>query len=108
MPPRAPLVRPTIAAERVAAGQAVLLDVREPFELEEASVNGALHIPMGEVAARVSELPRERPILVMCHHGIRSQQVANWLLTQGFSSVENVAGGIDAWADEVDPSVPKY
>ncbi|MFA5861525.1 MAG: rhodanese-like domain-containing protein [Candidatus Thermoplasmatota archaeon] len=105
---RSPLVRPAVAAERLAAGKAVLLDVREHSELEEASVKGALHIPMGEIARRVDELPREKPILVMCHHGMRSQQVANWLIKHGFTNVENVAGGIDAWADEVDSAVGKY
>lgn len=103
----APLVDASEAARRFRGGEAVLLDVREPFELAVARVEGALHIPMRELAARVQELPRDRPIFVLCHSGARSQRVANWLLPQGFDA-SNVAGGIDAWSDEVDPSVPKY
>lgn len=103
----APLVGPAEAARRVRAKEAILLDVREPYELRRASVPGALHIPMRELPTRLSELPRESPILVLCHHGSRSQAVADWLAPMGFRA-ENVAGGIDAWAEEVDPSVPKY
>jgi len=105
---RAPLISPSDAAAELKAGRAVLLDVREPFELREASVPGALHVPMGEVARRVGELPRDKPLLVMCHHGYRSQQVADWLVGRGFADAKNVAGGIDAWASEVDPSVGSY
>lgn len=103
----APLVEAPEAARRFRDGSAILLDVREPFELAAARVEGALHIPMRELPARVQELPRDKPILVMCHSGARSQRVADWLLPQGFDA-SNVAGGIDAWSDEVDPSVPKY
>lgn len=103
----APLIEATEAARRVRDGKALLLDVREAFELQAAKVEGALHIPMRELPARVSELPRDMPILVICHSGARSQRVANWLLPQGFDAA-NIAGGIDAWADEVDPSVGKY
>lgn len=95
------------AARRVASGEAVLIDVREPFELARASVAAARHVPMREIPSRVAELPRDKPILVMCHHGGRSQAVAEWLAPQGFR-VENVVGGIDAWATEVDPKVPRY
>ena len=103
----ASLVEPVEAAKRVAAGDAYLLDVREPFELTLAVVPGAHHIPMRQVPNQLAKLPREKPILVMCHHGARSQAVADWLAVQGFLA-ENIAGGIDAWADEVDASVPKY
>jgi adenylyltransferase/sulfurtransferase len=103
----APLVDATEAARRFRAGEAILLDVREAFELARASVQGALHIPMREIPARLPELPRGKPILVLCHSGARSQRVADWLLPQGYDAA-NVAGGIDAWADEVDASVPKY
>lgn len=106
-PMSAPLVDVTDAARRFRDGSAILLDVREPFEIAAARVEGALHIPMRELPARVAELPRDKPILVLCHSGARSQRVANWLIPQGFDA-SNVAGGIDAWADEVDPSVPKY
>lgn len=103
----APLVEATEAARRVRAGEAILLDVREPYELQRARVAGAVHIPMRQVPARLAELPRDKPVLVMCHHGGRSQAVADWLVGNGFNAA-NLAGGIDAWADEVDASIPKY
>lgn len=104
---RAPLVDVQEAARRLRAGEAVLLDVREPAELELARVDGALHIPMQDVPTRLTDIPKDTPVLVMCHHGMRSQAVADWLLPQGYK-VENVTGGIDAWADEVDAGVGKY
>ena len=95
------------AARQFLAGEAVLLDVREPSELLRARIEGALHIPMRQVPARLADLPKDRPILVLCHHGGRSQAVADWLAPKGFD-VANVAGGIDAWADAVDATVGKY
>ena len=86
----------------------VLLDVREPFEVEYASLPKSLTIPMGEIPGRLEEIPNDRPVLVLCHHGIRSQQVAHWLHSQGYDRVENVSGGIDAWSLDVDPEVPRY
>lgn len=105
---RAPQVPPAAAATRLRDGEAVLLDVREPFEVQMAAVPGALHVPMGDVPARLAEIPRDRPVLVLCHHGVRSQAVADWLRRQGYEKVENVRGGIAAWADEVDASVGRY
>jgi rhodanese-related sulfurtransferase len=106
-PMTAPLVDVREAARRHASREALLLDVREPAELAIAAIAGALHVPMRQVPQRLAELPRDRPVLVLCHHGGRSQVVADWLLAKGFAA-QNVAGGIDAWTDEVDPSVPKY
>ena len=103
----APLVDAPEAARRFHAKEALLLDVREPSELRVASVAGALHVPMREVPARLDDLPRDRPILVLCHHGGRSQVVADWLAANGFDAA-NVAGGIDAWAADVDPDVARY
>lgn len=85
-----------------------LVDVREARELAVASVDGALHIPMGDVPARLGELDRERPLVVMCHAGGRSRRVAQFLLGQGFEHVFNLRGGIDAWSVEVDPRIPRY
>lgn len=104
---RAPLVDVAEAAERFQAGDATLLDVREPSELALAAIEGALHLPMRQVMARVGEIPADRPVLVLCHHGGRSQMVADWLRANGFDA-QNVAGGIDAWADVVDATVPRY
>ena len=99
--------------ERVRAfGEPVVLDVREPAELQTASVQPdgftLLTIPMGAVPARLSELDPGQPVACLCHHGGRSMQVASFLLGRGFSQVANVAGGIHAWADELDPSIPRY
>lgn len=91
---------------------AVVLDVREPWELQTASVKAdgfeLLAIPMNDIPARLAEVPRERPLAVLCHHGGRSQRVALFLEQQGYEGVANVAGGINAWALERDPSVPRY
>jgi rhodanese-related sulfurtransferase len=87
---------------------ALLLDVREPDERALARVDGTLAIPMNEVPARIGELPKQQPIVVMCHGGMRSLRVAQFLKSKGFEQVFNLAGGIDAWSREVDPSVPRY
>ncbi|MDQ6825578.1 MAG: rhodanese-like domain-containing protein [Candidatus Eremiobacteraeota bacterium] len=85
-----------------------LLDVREADEVQAAAIDGAVHIPMTQVAGRVHELPRDTELIVMCHHGQRSQRVAKLLQKSGFSNVKNLIGGINAWSSEVDPSVPTY
>jgi len=86
----------------------VLLDVREPFERELAVITPSLHIPMGEVAERVAEIPKDREVIVYCHSGTRSYMVAGYLSGRGFPSVANLAGGIDDWSLRVDPKVPRY
>lgn len=86
----------------------VLLDVREPWEVETAGLPGATCIPMGQVPTRLGELDKDRPVLVMCHHGRRSAQVAVLLERSGFREVINLAGGIEAWSDQVDPGIPRY
>lgn len=86
----------------------VLLDVREDWELGIARVDGAVHIPMGDVPARLGELDPAREVVVLCRSGGRSAQVARYLERQGFSSVWNLAGGILAWGQQVDPSLTPY
>jgi rhodanese-related sulfurtransferase len=87
----------------------VVLDVREPEELALAALPGVVHIPMRELPLRVAELPRDRDLAVLCHHGVRSAHVVQWLRQMlGFQRAQNVEGGIDAWSIEVDPSVPRY
>lgn len=86
----------------------VLLDVREPQELEQAAIEGARHIPMAQVPAREDELPQDRPIVVFCHLGGRSRRVAQFLAGRGFKEVYNLDGGIEAWSRTVDPSVQRY
>lgn len=85
-----------------------LLDVREAEELAIVALPGAIHIPMMQIPARLDELDREQPVVVMCHHGDRSRQVARFLLANGFEQVYNLKGGIDAWSAEVDLTLPRY
>ena len=99
-------INPKEARQEVDAG-ALLLDVREPQEWEIVRVEGSVLMPMRGVPARVDELPKDRRILVLCHHGGRSYQVMRYLRAQGLDAV-NVAGGIDVWAQTVDPSLPRY
>lgn len=95
-----------------ALGQPVVLDVREPWELQTASVKPEgftlLAIPMGEIPARLAELDPAQPVACLCHHGGRSLRVAGFLAQNGFAHVANIAGGIDAWAHERDASIPHY
>jgi rhodanese-related sulfurtransferase len=86
----------------------VLLDVREDEEVATAHVEAALHIPMAEVPSRLNELDRDYDLVVMCHGGMRSMRVAQYLAASGFDRVFNLKGGIDAWSREVDESVPRY
>jgi rhodanese-related sulfurtransferase len=96
--------------ERRAAGDDLtLLDVREDWELNVAPVPSALvHIPMGQIAARLSELDPRKETVVICRSGGRSLQVARFLEAQGFTSVYNLSGGILAWSRDVDPAIPQY
>jgi len=90
----------------------VVLDVREPWELQTASVKPdgfeLVAIPMNEVPARMGELDPRRPLALLCHHGARSQRVALFLANKGFERLANIAGGIEAWSGECDPGVPRY
>ena len=91
---------------------AVVLDVREPAELRAASVKPdgfeLVHIPMNEIPGRLGQLDPGRAVACLCHHGARSMRVAMFLQANGFDTVANIAGGIDAWSAELDPSVPRY
>jgi rhodanese-related sulfurtransferase len=95
-------------AGRRAGSNAVLLDVREDWELEIASVPGTVHIPMSQVPARLAELDAEREIVVLCRSGGRSLQVAQFLERNGFASVANLRGGILAWSRELDATIAEY
>ncbi len=85
-----------------------LLDVREPWEIEIASVPQSIRIPMADIPSRQTELEAAQPVAVLCHSGGRSAKVADFLATQGFSRVANIDGGIDAWAQELDESLARY
>ena len=100
---------PTELKARLAAGDKLqLLDVRVEWEFQTAHIEGSLLIPMGQVASRIAELDSTAETVVICHHGGRSMQVAGLLEQLGFPNVINLAGGVDAWARLVDPSMPVY
>jgi sulfur-carrier protein adenylyltransferase/sulfurtransferase len=85
-----------------------LIDVREPFEFEIARIDGAKLIPLGDILGRADELDREQTLIVHCHSGRRSAQAVRLLKQRGFANVYNLEGGIDAWSEFIDPTVPKY
>ncbi|MFM8415762.1 MAG: rhodanese-like domain-containing protein [Planctomycetota bacterium] len=99
-----------VAALRAAGESFLLLDCREPDEHAIARIDGAVLIPMQTIPERLAELEPHRAgrIVVHCHHGVRSLRVARYLLERGFPQVQSMAGGIDAWSLEVDPTTPRY
>ena len=104
-------ITPTMLAERLQDAQRpapLLLDVREPWEVQICQIPGSLTMPMGSVPARFAELERDRETVVICHHGGRSMQVAMFLQHQGFANLINLAGGVAQWAAQVDPAMPQY
>ena len=86
----------------------LLLDVREPWEYQVCHLEGSLLVPMRDIPAVCSTLDAQRETIVICHHGIRSRTVANYLEREGFSNVVNLSGGVAAWAREVDPQMAVY
>jgi rhodanese-related sulfurtransferase len=108
---------PALLHERLEAGEALtLLDVREPHERSFCSITvpptaGDLFIPVREIPSRldvVQDALRRGPLVVYCHHGVRSRDVAEWLVERGLSGIINLRGGIDAWSREADTTVPRY
>jgi sulfur-carrier protein adenylyltransferase/sulfurtransferase len=94
--------------QRLDAGEdLMILDVREPFEYQIANIGGTL-IPQNDVPQRLAEIDRDREIIVQCRSGGRSQRIAEFLAARGYPNVKNLAGGILAWADQVDPKITKY
>jgi rhodanese-related sulfurtransferase len=86
----------------------VLLDVREPWEIQLAKIAGAENVPMGQIPGSIESLDRTRSTVVICHHGVRSLQVVAFLQQHGFTNLHNLQGGIDAWSREVDPQIAVY
>ncbi len=102
-------LEPTQLRTRLDRGETItILDVREPGEIQIAPFPGAVHIPMGEIPARMNELDPEAELVVVCHHGMRSAQVAMYLARSGFNRVSNLNSGIDGWSLTVDPTTPRY
>jgi len=103
-----PLETDVVTAARQLGEGALLLDVREPSEVATCTVAGSRHIPMRQIPENLPGLPRDRLILVLCHAGVRSLRVTQFLRASGFAQVTSVAGGIDAWADQIDPGLARY
>jgi rhodanese-related sulfurtransferase len=102
-------ISPTEAAALLSEGKARLIDVREPWEMATARIEGCVEMPMGDVPARAhQELDPDERLVVICHHGLRSMNVTVWLRNQGFEQAQSMRGGIDAWSAEVDPAVARY
>jgi rhodanese-related sulfurtransferase len=85
-----------------------LLDVREPWERQAASIAGSQHIPMADIPSRLQELDPDQHIVVYCHHGVRSLTVTDWLRKQGYEKVQSLSGGINQWSLWIDPTIPRY
>ncbi len=96
--------------QRLRSGEAapLLLDVREPHEFAYCRIPGSVNLPMGQVPTRLAELDPQRETVVICHHGMRSSQVAGFLDSRGFGDIINLVGGVAAWAGQVDPAMPTY
>jgi len=86
----------------------LLLDVREDWEYQYCHIKNSVLIPMGEISEKLPELDTQQEIVVICHHGIRSRQIGRFLETQNFTKVINLTGGVEAWADDVEPDMPRY
>jgi rhodanese-related sulfurtransferase len=97
-----------LADMRSVGKEHMVLDVREARELDVCRLKDALHIPMPEIRARADDLPTDQVLVVICHHGVRSQMVVDFLRSAGFDNAVNLDGGIDAWACDVDQSIPRY
>ena len=97
-----------LKARRDRGDNPLVIDVREGWELQLARIPGVVHVPMTEVPARLAEFSRDAETIVMCHAGGRSMRVAQYLVNQGFTNVANLAGGIAAWSQSVDATVPHY
>jgi rhodanese-related sulfurtransferase len=97
-----------LKARRDRGDDPLVIDVREAWELQLARIPGVVHVPMNELPARLAEFSRDAETIVMCHAGGRSMRVAQFLVKQGFTNVSNLAGGIAAWSESVDATVPRY
>lgn len=97
------------AAALLTENKARFIDVREPWEFATAKIDGSVLMPMGDVPGRAyQELDPDERLVILCHHGQRSLNVAVWLRNQGFEQAQSLRGGIEAWSAEVDPSVARY
>lgn len=88
--------------------QHMLIDVREPWETELCRLEGSVDLPMGEIQDAIERIANDRPVVVLCHHGMRSMQVVAWLRGQGMENAVNLRGGIEMWAQRVEPDMRRY
>ena len=86
----------------------LVVDVREPWEYATCHLDDSLQIPLQTLPTRLSDLPDDRELVLVCHHGNRSQVAAQWLERNGYTRLHNLRGGVAAWADDVDPRMPRY
>ena len=98
----------TLAEMRAAGDAHTVLDIREPVEVAICAIEDSVSIPMQRLPEQLETLPRQHPVIVLCHHGVRSAMVADFLRNSGFDNAWNLAGGIDAWAGLVEPDMPRY
>ena len=96
------------AARQNQSSKTVFLDVREAPELAICHIEGAQHVAMSELTTQFTAIPQDRPVIVFCHHGMRSRQVIQFLQSQGYDNLINLEGGIHAWAQEVEPTMATY
>ena len=95
-------------AAQLAHEDPILLDVREPWEFEICHIDGSINIPMGQVSQQLEQLQTASEVVVICHHGVRSQQVIGFLQQRLTAELVNLDGGVDAWARAIDPDMPVY
>lgn len=101
-------LRPQPFQDLIGQPGTVVLDVRMPDEFAFAHLPNAVLIPLPELGDRFNELNPEAPVAIYCHHGVRSERAGRFLESRGFKDVSHLDGGIDAWSEEIDPSVPRY
>lgn len=97
-----------LAAWRQSGVPHAVVDVREPWETDICLIEGSLKLPLGTLPQNLDRLPHDKPVVVVCHHGMRSMQAVMWLRSQGFGQAVNLRGGIDAWARGVEPRMATY
>lgn len=99
-------ITPKALKARLDSGEDIpIIDIREVWELHQSRLAEAIHIPMNDIPDSLDQIPIDKPVVLMCHLGQRSAFVVDWMIGQGYDNLYSLAGGIDAWAEEVDPSV---
>jgi rhodanese-related sulfurtransferase len=102
-------IEPDAVKQMLDRGDAVrLVDIRQAWEHKICRIEGSLLLPMDELPARIGELPKDQPLIIVCHHGMRSFHATMWLRQHGFPQAINLAGGVDAWAEQIDPAMARY